>query len=140
MPPGLTDTDRVILFDGVCKLCNAWANFIIKVDKNHYFKLCSMQSKEGRAILEYFDCPVDHYETMLYVEADKCFDKTTAFLKVMGGLAYPWRAFGVFRIVPLSISNWCYDRIAINRYKLFGRYSKCMLPVADHDNRYLGDQ
>jgi predicted DCC family thiol-disulfide oxidoreductase YuxK len=140
MPPGLTDKDRVILFDGVCKLCNAWASFIIKVDKNHYFKLCSMQSKEGRAILEYFDLPIDRYETMLYVQADKSFDKAGAFFKVMGGLSYPWRVFTILRIVPLSISNWCYDRIAINRYKLFGRYHQCILPAADHDNRYLAER
>ncbi|MFT6261280.1 MAG: putative DCC family thiol-disulfide oxidoreductase YuxK [Bermanella sp.] len=139
MPPGLTETDRVILFDGVCKLCNAWISFIIKVDTNHYFKLCSVQSKEGKAILEHFDFPVDSYETMLYVEGNTFLDKTSAFFKVMGFLAYPWRALGVLRIFPLLFRNWCYDRIALNRYKLFGKYKQCKLPTADHSNRFLGE-
>ena len=54
LPPHLEEDDKAILFDGVCKLCNAWSNFIISHDKNHHFKLASVQSKEGQEILAYF--------------------------------------------------------------------------------------
>ena len=67
-PPYITENDCVILFDGVCKLCNAWSQFIIKYDTQQLFKLCSVQSPEGQSILKHFNMPTDHFDTMLYVE------------------------------------------------------------------------
>ncbi|BFM02156.1 hypothetical protein Psyaliredsea_08030 [Psychrobacter alimentarius] len=79
LPPYISASDKVILFDGVCKLCNAWSNFIIKHDKYRLFKLCSVQSEEGQAILLHFGLPIDSYETMLYVEGDQSFQKAMLF-------------------------------------------------------------
>lgn len=62
--PYLQDHENVILFDGVCKLCNAWSNFLIRRDHGHRFKLASVQSPEGKAILAHFGYPTDHYDTM----------------------------------------------------------------------------
>ena len=75
LPPHLGENDNVILFDGICKLCNAWSNFIIRHDKNHNFKLASVQSQEGKDILRYFNYPTDEYETMLVVNGARCLEK-----------------------------------------------------------------
>ena len=136
-PPNVDVNDCVILFDGVCKLCNAWSQFIIKYDKRQCLKLCSVQSPEGQNILRYFKMPTDHFDTMLSVEGNQCFEKSDAFLNIINKLEFPWRLLCVFKILPKSIRNWFYDRIALNRYFLFGKYDTCMLPTKENENRFL---
>jgi len=137
LPPNVGPTDQVILYDGVCKLCHAWSQFLIKHDKKRLFKLCSVQSDEGKAILRYFDFPSEFYETMLYVEGNQCYQQSDAFFKVMLKLGYPWKVACVFWIIPKVMRNWLYDRIALNRYRIFGKYDYCILPTPDHESRFL---
>lgn len=137
LPPYVKQQDSVILFDGVCKLCNAWSNFIIKYDVNKNFKLASVQSDEGQAILTHFGYPTDFYETMLVVEGERCFEKSEAFFAVVRKLNFTWKLLLVFRVMPLFIRDWFYSRIALNRYKIFGKYQYCVLPTPDHEARYL---
>lgn len=131
------ENNCVILFDGVCKLCHAWSRFIIKFDKHQYFTLCYVQSPEGQSILQHFKMPIDHFDTMLLVEGDHFFAKSDAFLHVVNKLGFPWRLLYIFKIIPRCIRNWLYDRIALNRYFLFGRYDSCMLPSPENENRFL---
>ncbi|OKY25252.1 MULTISPECIES: thiol-disulfide oxidoreductase DCC family protein [Thalassotalea] len=136
-PPNIGADDRVILFDGVCKLCNAWCQFIIKYDKQQHFKLCSVQSPEGQQILAHFNLATAHFDTMLYVEDNHYFDKSDAFFHVINKLGFPWRILSVGKIIPKRIRNWLYDRIALNRYALFGQYDTCQLPNSESDHRFL---
>ncbi|WP_144393354.1 thiol-disulfide oxidoreductase DCC family protein [Pleionea sediminis] len=136
-PPLLTENDSVILFDGVCKLCNAWSHFIIKHDKQYRFKLASVQSPEGRQLLQHFDYSLDEYETMLVIDKKTCLEKSDAFFYVMSQLGSPWRALLLFKVIPKRLRDWLYDRIALNRYQLFGKYDQCLLPTPDHNKRYL---
>ena len=137
--PYLEDGESVILFDGVCKLCNAWSNFIIRHDVRRRFKLASVQSIDGQAILAHFGYPTDRFDTMLVVHGAACFEKGDAFFVVMRALGLPWRALLVFKCIPKRLRDWLYDRIALNRYGLFGKYDYCSLPSADHQGRYLGN-
>jgi predicted DCC family thiol-disulfide oxidoreductase YuxK len=139
-PPNMQENDRVILFDGVCKLCNAWSNFIIRHDSEYHFKLCSVQSVEGQKILAHFDFPTDHFETMLYVEGNVSYQKSDAFFRVVRILGFPWSLSCIFQILPVRLRDWLYDRIALNRYTLFGRYDFCRLPAADHEQRYVSEK
>jgi predicted DCC family thiol-disulfide oxidoreductase YuxK len=139
LPPNVGAADKVILFDGVCKLCNAWSNFIIKHDHQHVFKLCSVQSNEGQKILRHFGLSTEVYESMLVVEGSAVYQQSDAFFQVVARLGYPWKFICVFCMVPKLLRNWIYDRIALNRYRLFGKYDTCLLPVADHDTRYLAE-
>ena len=140
LPPNIQSSDKVILFDGVCKLCNAWSHFIIKNDSKRNFKLCSVQSSEGQEILKHFNFSTKHFETMLYVEGDRCYQKSDAFFKVMFILGMPWCLACIFKILPKPLRDWLYDRIALNRYALFGKYDFCSLPTADHENRYISEK
>ena len=137
LPPNIGVSDKVILFDGVCKLCNAWSNFIIKHDRHRVFKLCSVQSKEGKQILLHFGLPSETYETMLYVEGNQSFQKSEAFFQIMTQLGYPWKIVCIFKVIPKWLRDWMYDRIALNRYSLFGKYDYCTLPSPDHEARFL---
>ncbi|MEH6491967.1 thiol-disulfide oxidoreductase DCC family protein [Halopseudomonas sp.] len=131
--------DRIILFDAVCKLCNGWANFLITHDRRRVYRLCSVQSTAGEQLLQQFGYSSERVTTMLVIEQGCCFEKSAAFFRVMSGLGWPWRMLGVLRVVPRPVRDWLYDRIALNRYRWFGRYDYCTLPNADHAKRFLDD-
>lgn len=135
--PGVSADDRVVLFDGVCRLCSAWANFLIRFDRKHQFKLATVQSREGQAILQWYGFPTDYYETMLLVDGAKIYTKSSAFFRVMRRLPWPWPLLCVGWFVPSFIRDWLYDRVALNRYRLFGRYDVCVVPSKDHKARFL---
>jgi len=140
LAPGVGANDKVILIDGVCKLCNAWSNFIIEHDSAHRFKLASVQSDQGQAILLHFNYPIDKFDTMLVIDGTKSLEKSAAFLQVMNTLGYPWKLLLITKLIPRPIRDWLYDRIALNRYALFGKYEYCVLPTPDHKERYLDGQ
>ncbi|MGO2012709.1 MAG: thiol-disulfide oxidoreductase DCC family protein [Pseudoalteromonas sp.] len=133
----LIKSKQIILFDGQCKLCNAWCNFIIKHDKKLCFKLCSVQSDKGQAILNYFNYPMDNFKTMIYVQSDVCLTQSDAVLAITNQLGWPWRAANIMRLIPKRLRNWVYDRIAFNRYRLFGKLDYCRLPKSSHEQHYL---
>jgi predicted DCC family thiol-disulfide oxidoreductase YuxK len=128
---------RVVLFDGVCKLCNGWAKFLIKHDQQQIFRLASVQSAEGQAILQWFGLPLDHFDTMAYVDDGVLFVRSAAVLQIVALLPAPWSWLRHLRLCPRPLRDGCYDRIALNRYRLFGRYQSCLLPSADHAKRFL---
>lgn len=137
LPPYIQPGERVVLFDGVCKLCNGWVKFLIRHDRQRRFRLASVQSAQGQAILAWFGLPTERFETMAYVEDGELFVRSTAVLRIVAQLPWPWRAFSWLRLCPRPWRDWCYDRIALNRYRLFGRYDSCLLPDPDHDQRFL---
>ena len=135
--PYICNSDKVVLFDGKCKLCNAWCRFIISHDKHHVFKVASMQSKKGQEILAYLKQPVENFETMLLIEDSKLYRKSNSFLKIVWQLPPPINLFAVFKVLPAFIRDFFYDYIAKNRYKFFGKHDTCVLPSAIHKDRYL---
>lgn len=137
LAPGVSEADRVVLFDGVCRLCGAWARFLIRYDSGRRFKLASVQSPEGQAILRWYGLPMDYYETMALVEGPRLYVKSTAFIRVVMRLPFPWFLAAAVWIVPAPVRHWLYDRVALNRYRLFGRFDTCVLPSPDHNSRFL---
>lgn len=137
LPPYISVTDKVILFDGVCRLCSAWVRFLIRFDHHCQFKLASVQSKEGQAILEWYGLPIDYFETMLLIEGPNVYTQSTAFIRVMVRLQWFWKLTAVVWLIPKSLRNWVYDRIALNRYALFGRNAVCLLSHPEHEGRFL---
>lgn len=136
-PPFIQADERVVLFDGVCKLCNGWAKFLIRHDVEQRFRLASVQSNEGQALLEWGGLPIDHFDSMALIDNGQMLLRSDAVLRIVGQLSGPWRYFEWLRLVPRPVRDWCYDRIALNRYRLFGRYDHCLLPNADHARRFL---
>ena len=129
--------DRVVLYDGVCKLCGAWARFLIRHDRHHVFKLASVQSPEGQAILLWLGLPTDIFETMVLIEGPRPYFKSAAFLRVVMRLPLPWPLLAIAWIVPKPLRDWLYDRVALNRYRLFGKHDICVMPYPDHERRFL---
>lgn len=135
--PLLAPGETVVLFDGVCKLCNGWARFLIRHDRSQRVRLAAVQSPEGQALLAWAGLPVDDFDTMAVIRDNHIWVRSDAFFKVVGQLPAWWRPLMIFRFVPLVVRDWAYDRIALNRYRLFGKYDQCLLPTADHQRRFL---
>lgn len=128
---------QVLLFDGVCKLCNGWSRFVIHYDPQQRFKLATVQSNAGQQILHHLGLPTNQYDTMVYLEHGQAYFKSTAFLKAIVHFPFPFRLLGIFRLLPLAFRDKMYDLIARNRYRIFGRYDRCIVPNAQDLKRFL---
>ncbi|TMP08117.1 thiol-disulfide oxidoreductase [Pseudoalteromonas sp. S3178] len=133
----LMRNQKIILFDAQCKLCSAWCNFIISNDANVIFKLCSVQSPKGALLLTHFGFSTTQYASMVYLQNGKAYTQSHAFFEVVKQLDYPYKLATVFSILPNNFNNWLYDKIALNRYTLFGKYNYCKIPSPDDAKHYL---
>ncbi|MCK8135968.1 thiol-disulfide oxidoreductase DCC family protein [Pseudoalteromonas sp. 2CM28B] len=128
----LMRNQKIILFDAQCKLCSAWCNFIISI-----FKLCSVQSPKGALLLTHFGFSTTQYASMVYLQNGKAYTQSHAFFEVVKQLGYPYKLATVFSVLPSTFNNWLYDKIALNRYTLFGKYQYCRIPNPEDAKHYL---
>lgn len=135
--PLLMPGETVVLFDGVCKLCNGWARFLIRYDRSQRIRLATVQSPEGQALLAWAGMPQDQFDTMAVIRDNRYWLRSDAFFEVVAQLPGIWRPLGLLRLCPRSLRDWAYDRIALNRYRLFGKYDHCLIPTPDHERRFL---
>ncbi len=134
----MNDKEKILLFDGVCNLCNSVVQFIIKRDKNAKFKFAALQSEGGQALLKKFGLPQNDFESFVFIEGDKYYQKSSAALHVAKELGGLWKIFYGFIILPKFIRDFFYEIIANSRYKIFGRQDSCMIPTEELKSRFLG--
>jgi len=127
----------IILFDAICVLCNGWAKFLIRYDRQSKFKLASVQSPLGEAILKYYGMSTADYSTMLVVYNGQRYVDSSTFLKVMQQLKFPFSLSNIGYLVPSIIRDFLYRRVAPNRYQLFGTTSSCLLPSQENRSHFL---
>lgn len=127
----------IILFDGVCNLCNSSVQFIIKHDKKKQFLFTSLQSDAGQEILLQNKIENLNFKTILLVENNNLFTKSTAILKISKKLNGIYPLFYAFIIVPTFIRDGIYNFISKNRYQWFGKKESCMIPTDDLKERFL---
>ncbi len=127
----------IILFDGVCNLCNASVQFIIKHDPKAHFRFAALQSPIGQRLLEQHALRPQTMETMVLIEGTSAFTKSDAALRIAKRLSGIYPALAVLFIIPRPIRDWGYDLIANNRYKWFGNRASCMVPTDDILDRFL---
>lgn len=132
-----TNHTSILLFDGVCNLCNGIVQFIIKHDPNAKFKFASLQSETGQALLRMFGLKTDDFDTFVLVRGEKYFVRSSAVLRVLDELGGIWKLFYVFIFLPAPLRDFFYNAIANSRYKLFGRRESCMVPTAELKQRFL---
>jgi len=126
----------IILFDGVCNLCNSFVQKVIKADKNNYFKFASLQSDAGQQLLadkpEFIDL-----KTIIYLEGGTLYTRSTAALKISKHLNGAWPLLQAGYILPSFVRDGIYNFIAKNRYKWFGKKDQCMIPSPDLKAKFL---
>ena len=127
----------IILFDGVCNLCNTSVQFIIKRDSKKNFMFSSLQSDAGQAILLQNNLENLDFDTIILLEDGIVYDKSTAILKIIRRLSGFYKFGYIFIMVPKFIRDFVYKIIAKNRYKWFGKRDTCMIPTEELKLRFL---
>ena len=127
----------VILFDGVCNLCNGSVLFIIKRDPKARFCFAALQSDVGSSQLKKFGLPASGLNSVLLVKKGKLYQKSNAALEIAKHLSGLWPALYILKIVPSFLRDGMYTWIARNRYRWFGKKEACMIPTPELRSRFL---
>ncbi len=130
---------KLILFDGVCNLCNGSVNKIIKLDKKNHFLFASLQSKIGNEVIEYLNIDTQKTDSIiLYTPGISYEVRSTAVLKIASNFGRMWKFFSyIFLLIPTGIRDFIYNVISKNRYKWFGKRESCMIPTPELKARFL---
>ena len=132
-----TESQKIILFDGVCNLCNGAVTFIIKRDPKSTFKFAALQSDIGQVLTAEHGIDTSKTDSIILVDNKKVYIKSTAALRIAKNLNGGYPLLYGFIIIPTVVRNWVYDWIAKNRYKWFGQQESCMIPTPELKSRFL---
>ena len=141
-PAGPSDEAPLVLYDGVCGLCNRLNRFVIARDPAGRFRFAALQSSLAREILARHGRDPRDLDTLYLVLSrgrpdERLLRKSDAVLWILRALGGPWRAAAALRLVPRVLRDLGYDLVARTRYRLFGRYDACPLPDPRHKGRFL---
>lgn len=136
------DARHLILYDGVCHLCDWFNRFTLPRDPQGLFRYASIQSETGKKMLESFGQNPEDLDTFYVIENFESDDRSLrmrskASLFVLHQIGWPWKLACALRILPTPILDWGYDLIAKNRYRIFGRDDACIMPRPEYEDRFL---
>jgi predicted DCC family thiol-disulfide oxidoreductase YuxK len=129
--------DNLVLFDGVCNLCSALVQFVIRHDPVAKFRFAAIQSETGREIFQSRGLDPAELQTFVFIADGKIFMRSDAAIEVVSCFGGAWRFLRVLRLMPRVVRDSIYSTIAHNRYRWFGRTEACMIPTAEIKERFL---
>ena len=129
--------EAVVLFDGVCRFCSGSVRFILERDIGGRFAFAPLQSPVAQKLLQQRDRSPGHMDSLVLVENGQCSTRSTAALRIVRHLSWPWPLLGVLILVPRPLRDFCYDVFARNRYRWFGKNQDCFVPAAEERERFL---
>lgn len=127
----------LILFDGVCNLCNAWVRFVVRHDPAGIFRFVAQQSPIGQAIIEEHLRGASQLSSVIVIEDNAIYTESDAVLQILARFRPPWSWIALLRIIPPPARDACYRFIVRHRYQWFGRTEVCQVPSADIRSRFL---
>lgn len=138
-PAPLNDTHgkSIILFDGVCNLCNGAVRFIVKRDSSARFSFASLQSRVAKQLLSQYALPSNDIYSILLIRNGILFDRSDAILEIAKDLDGMWRTLRVLKFLPKRLRDFIYKLVANNRYKIFGKQDSCLIPTQDLRARFI---
>ncbi|PKA55847.1 DCC family protein [Apostasia shenzhenica] len=118
----LGDSRPIMLFDGVCNLCNGGVRFLRDNDRNRRIRYQALQSEAGKKLLQRSGRSADDISSVVLVEKDRSYTKSEAVIRIMEHLDLPFPQLALLiKLVPLFLRDFAYDNVADNRYLIFGR-------------------
>ncbi|MGI9594425.1 MAG: thiol-disulfide oxidoreductase DCC family protein [Patiriisocius sp.] len=130
-------THSIILFDGVCNLCNGAVNFVIKRDNSNVFKFAPLQENSEIFLLKKYAIDPQKLDTIILIENDRVYLKSTAALRISKKMSNLWPLLYVCIVLPKFLRDAVYDYIAKNRYAWFGKNDQCMIPSPATKDKFL---
>lgn len=130
--------DNLVLFDGVCNLCSALVQFIIRHDRAAKFRFAAIQSEIGNAIFQSHGLDPGELQTFVFIADRKMFIRSDAAIEVASRFGGAWKSLRLFKLVPRVVRDSIYTIVARNRYRWFGRKEVCMVPTPEIKERFLG--
>lgn len=127
----------VVLFDGVCNLCNDAITFIIKRDKKNHYRFAALESDIGAMYLKKHHINPQEMDSIILIRGERAYTKAGAALRIAQKMSGLWPLLYAFIIIPKFISNAVYDYIARNRYQWFGKKESCMIPTPQLRDKFL---
>ncbi len=127
----------VVLFDGVCNLCNGFVRFVIPRDPRGHIRFAALQSEAARRLMGQAGVTPGGADSVVLVEGQRAFVRSEAALRIARQLRFPWPILYGLVIVPRPLRDWVYDIVARNRFRWFGRRDVCMVPGPDTQDRFL---
>ncbi|MBN1649992.1 MAG: thiol-disulfide oxidoreductase DCC family protein [Bacteroidales bacterium] len=128
---------RILLFDGVCNLCNGSVHFILKRDKQEKFKFAALQSESGQILLKKYNLSNIQFDSLVYILDENYYLKSDAVLRIFRTLGGFWKLMWIFHYLPRCFRDFIYDLIAKSRYRVFGKREECMIPTPSLKKRFL---
>jgi predicted DCC family thiol-disulfide oxidoreductase YuxK len=128
---------KIIVFDGVCILCNSFVQFILKKDRTKQFYFATAQSDFVRDKVESLQMKVNPMDSVIYFKNGKILTESSAVLGILSDLGGIWTLISILRLIPPFIRNAMYRFCARRRYHVFGMLETCMVPSSDWKNRFL---
>lgn len=131
--------NHLVIFDGICVFCSRLVQFVLRHEADHVLRFTPLQSTTGSRVMRELGIDPEDAETFVFVSGGEAFVKSDAAFELTRHLRSPWRALGVFRILPRRLRDWGYDVFARNRYRWFGRFDECMVPSRGNMARFIMD-
>ncbi|HFB99811.1 MAG TPA: thiol-disulfide oxidoreductase DCC family protein [Phaeodactylibacter sp.] len=133
----MSQSHPILLFDGVCNLCNNSVQFVVKHDPNAKFRFAVIQSDVGQELLSHFNLPTQELFSVILIENKKAYTRSSAALQLLKNMDSWHRFFYAMIIFPKPIRDYFYKIIANNRYQWFGKKENCMIPTPELKARFL---
>ena len=133
----MTRAEHIILFDGVCNLCNSSVQFTIRNDKENKFRFAALQSEKGKELLNAGGFDENKSDSFVLIADGNYYTQSTAALRVLKTLGGTLSLLYVFIIVPKLIRDTIYNWIAKNRYTFWGKRNECMVPTPELRGKFL---
>ncbi|WP_226913053.1 thiol-disulfide oxidoreductase DCC family protein [Flavicella marina] len=130
-------TKSVILFDGLCSLCDSSVQFVLKRDTKNKFVFASLQSEVGVAFLKTQPETIRATDSIILVTENNVYSKSTAALHIAKSLNGFWPISILFILIPNFFRDWVYDGIAKKRYKWFGKLETCRVPTQEEKKKFI---
>ncbi len=128
---------KIIIFDGVCILCNSFVQFIIKKDRGQQFYFTTAQSDFVKEKVQLRNLEVNPMDSVIYLKNGEVLNESTAVLSILSDLGGLWKLLSIFKLIPPFIRNAAYRFCAKRRYSVFGILDACITPSSDWENRFL---
>jgi predicted DCC family thiol-disulfide oxidoreductase YuxK len=132
-----TSSPYILFYDGVCGLCNRLVRFVLARDRRGIFQFAPLQGAAATQTLGHFGKNPDDLDTVYVLADGKLLDKARAILFMLKRLGLPWSLVAVFGVLPTVVLDWFYDRVAKNRYRIWGKSEECRLPSPAEKARFL---